>query len=133
MFLERPLTGWNNLQLELANRIQDFRGDEFAVHNTYLDVLLEHGLVGFGLYVWLMVGLFRLGRRRADDPPAIASIRAAWPLLLGVYLVNATFVVMNYPFVNGVLFTYAGILASNAAFRSEPIEHGFPHLQFRED
>jgi O-antigen ligase len=126
MFLERPLTGWNNVQSELANRIQDFRGEKFAVHNTYLDILLEHGLVGFGLYVWLIVALFRLGRRRAEDQPAIASVRALWPLLLGVYLVNATFVVMNYPFVNGVLFSYAGILAARPAFRTKPIESGIP-------
>jgi hypothetical protein len=30
-----------------------------------------------------------------------------------VYFVNATFVVMNYQFVNGLLFTLAGILARN--------------------
>ncbi len=133
MFLERPLTGWNNLQSELADRIQDFRGDEFAVHNTYLDILLQHGLVGFGLYLWLIVALWRMYRRNAEDTPAIASIRALWPLLLGVYLVNATFVVMNYPFVNGVLFTYAGILAASSAFRPKPIEQGVPHVGSRED
>jgi len=29
-----------------------------------------------------------------------------------VYLLNATFVVMNYRFVNGLLFTLAGVLAA---------------------
>jgi hypothetical protein len=29
-----------------------------------------------------------------------------------VYLVNATFVVMSYQFVNAILFTIAGMLAS---------------------
>jgi hypothetical protein len=31
---------------------------------------------------------------------------------LGVYLLNASFVVMNYQFVNGLLFTLAGLLAA---------------------
>jgi hypothetical protein len=32
--------------------------------------------------------------------------------LLGVYWVNAAVVVMNYQFVNGLLFTLAGMLAA---------------------
>jgi hypothetical protein len=32
-------------------------------------------------------------------------------VLVGAYLFNASFVVMNYQFVNGLLFTLAGILA----------------------
>jgi len=35
-----------------------------------------------------------------------------WPLLLGVYWVNAAVVVMNYQFVNGLLFAMAGMLAA---------------------
>jgi O-antigen ligase len=115
MFLARPLTGLGTaeLQAELADRIRGFRGEAFAVHNTYLEILLEHGIFGIGLYGWLMVALFRLGRERPGDPNSVASLRSLWPLLLGVYLVNAMFVVMNYPFVNGLLFTFAGILAAN--------------------
>jgi hypothetical protein len=65
------------------------------------------------------MGLFKLGGARPApetgcshgflQPPR----RPLWPLLLGVYFVNATFVVMNYQFVNGLLFTLAGILARN--------------------
>jgi hypothetical protein len=40
------------------------------------------------------------------------QFRALWPLLLGVYLLNASFVVMNYQFVNGFLFTLAGLLVA---------------------
>jgi O-antigen ligase len=115
MFLARPLTGLGTaeLQAKLADRIRGFRGESFAVHNTYLEILLEHGVFGIGLYGWLMVAVFRLGRKRPGDPSSVASLRSVWPLLLGVYLVNAMFVVMNYPFVNGLLFTFAGILAAN--------------------
>jgi hypothetical protein len=35
-----------------------------------------------------------------------------WPILLAVYWVNAGLVVMNYQFVNGLLFTLAGMLAA---------------------
>jgi hypothetical protein len=35
-----------------------------------------------------------------------------WPIFLGVYWVNALVVVMNYQFVNGLLFTMAGMLAA---------------------
>jgi putative inorganic carbon (hco3(-)) transporter len=118
MFWERPVLGWGTqeLQSELAHRINGFQGDSFAVHNTYLDVLLEQGAVGLGLYAWLMVALFRLGRRRAgDSETVIASIRSMWPLVLGVYFVNGIFVVMSYQFVNGLLFTWAGILAAQSA------------------
>ena len=114
MFLARPLTGWGTAELQatLADRIRGFRGQSFAVHNTYLEILLEHGICGIGLYAWLIVALFHLGRKRPLDARSVASLRRLWPLLLGVYLGNAMFVVMNYPFVNGILFTFAGILAA---------------------
>jgi O-antigen ligase len=115
MFLAEPLTGRGAVELkaELADRIRGFRGESFGTHNTYLEILLEHGIVGIALYGWLMVALFRLGRKRPADPSSVASLRRLWPLLLVVFLVNAIFVVMNYLFVNGLLFTFAGILAAN--------------------
>lgn len=114
MFLARPFTGWGTAELQaaLADRIRGFRGESFAVHNTYLEILLEHGICGIGLYAWLIIALFRLGRKDRKDTRRIASLRKLWPLLLGVYLGNAMFVVMNYPFVNGLLFTFAGILSA---------------------
>ena len=42
--------------------------------------------------------------------------------MLGVYLFNASAVVMNYQFVNGFLFTIAGILAAqNSAQRGNTL------------
>jgi putative inorganic carbon (hco3(-)) transporter len=116
MFSARPITGWGTTELQagLADRIRGFRGESFAVHNTYLEILLEHGIFGIGLYGWLVVELFRLRKKRPGDLNGVASLRSVWPWLLCVYLVNAMFVVMNYPFVNGLLFTFAGILAAKA-------------------
>lgn len=117
MFLERPVLGWgtSRLQEELARRISGFRGEIFAVHNTYFEILVEHGVPGIAFYFWLVVGLARLGRDRglAANEGFLGSIQRLWLLLLGVDLVNATFVVMNYQFVNGMLFTFAGILAAS--------------------
>lgn len=120
MFLDKPLAGWGaeNMQPELAKRISDFHQEAFFFHNTYLEIAVEHGVLGLILYLWMVVALFRLGRK----PPASAlpphgsfldaAFRSLWPVLLGVYLLNASFVVMNYQFVNGLLFTIAGMLAA---------------------
>jgi putative inorganic carbon (hco3(-)) transporter len=114
MFLQRPFTGWgtSRIQTELADQIRDFRGDRLGVHNTYLQMLMEQGLLGFLLYLWLMIGMYRLGRFDPGKRDDLAeSIRTLWPILLVIYLVNGTFAVMNYQFVNSVLFTFAGVLA----------------------
>jgi O-antigen ligase len=117
MFLERPWMGWGTHQIraELSDRIEGFQGDVFVVHNTYFEVALEHGLLGLVLYCWIIFELFRLGQGhrspRGPDRLLSAASWPLWPLLLSVYFVNATFVVMNYQFVNGLLFTFAGIVA----------------------
>jgi O-antigen ligase len=120
MFLDKPLTGWgaSSMQPELQKRISGFHQDAFFMHNTYLEVLVEHGLLGWVLYVWMVIGLFRVGRKRHGSGSLSSStfldqqFRSLWPILVIVYLINATFVVMNYQFVNGMLFTLAGMLAA---------------------
>ncbi len=119
MFQQKPLAGWGSLamQAELSTRISDFHQEQFYFHNTYLEILVQYGVVGLALYGWLIVGLFRLGRRRPGLHPPVgtfpdAHFRSLWPLMVVVYLVNACFVVMNYQFVNGILFTLAGMLAA---------------------
>jgi len=64
------------------------------------------------------VGLFRLALR-PDDQTRTSNIdadsRRLWIVLLGVYLLNASFVVINYQFVNALFFTTAGIMACQRA------------------
>lgn len=120
MFLEKPLTGWglSELQPELAKRVHDFHQSAFFFHNTYLEIAVQHGLLGLALYVWIVIDLFRLGRRRRRHATSLEDafldehFRSLWPLVVGVYLFNGSFVVMNYQFVNGLLFTIAGMLAA---------------------
>jgi O-antigen ligase len=120
MFLEKPLTGWGlgDLQPELAKRVHDFHQPAFFFHNTYLEIAVQHGLLGLGLYLWIVIDLFRLGRRRYPHAASREGtfldeqFRSFWPILVAVYLFNSCFVVMNYQFVNGLLFTIAGMLAA---------------------
>lgn len=118
MFLERPLTGWgiNQMPEQLARHVSGYHEAVLYPHNTYLELLAEHGIAGLGLYLWLMWELLRLGRQsaRADSSGRLldANFHSWWPVLLGVYWVNAVVVVMNYQFVNGLVFTMAGMLAA---------------------
>lgn len=120
MFTERPVSGWGTeamIQAEMEKRLSSFHPERYLFHNTYLELGVEHGLLGLGLYAWLMVCLFRLGKSddRFDRQFWDSKLRALWPLIVVVYLVNASAVVMNYQFVNGLLFTLAGILAAQGA------------------
>jgi O-antigen ligase len=127
MFLEKPLAGWGatDMQTELSKRISDFHQEQFFFHNTFLEIVVQYGLVGLLLYLWIVVDLFKLGRRQHRSTRPIHTsfldreFRALWPLLLGVYLLNASFVVMNYQFVNGFLFTMAGLLVAQNRRNSE--------------
>jgi len=118
MFLERPLTGWGFHQMpgELPRHVSGYFEKVLYPHNTYLELLVEHGVVGLALYVWLMWEMWRLGRGAipADEKRGFldAQFHRIWPILLAVYWVNAAMVVMSYQFVNGLLFTMAGMLAA---------------------
>jgi O-antigen ligase len=123
MFVEKPLLGWgseHHIQAEVEKRVSNFHPEYYVFHNTFLELAVQRGVLGLGLYVWLMICLFRL--RKADSVSDEISgafsnphFRKLWPLLLGVYLLNATAVVMNYQFANAVLFTIAGILAAQTS------------------
>ncbi len=120
MFLEKPIVGWpaNTIQPELSRRIADFHPDFFLFHNTYLEIAVKYGLLGLLFYLWLIIDLFRLGKAPKRFLPAEEKtflnleFRKLWPVMLIVYLFNASFVVMSYQFVNGLLFTVAGMLAA---------------------
>jgi O-antigen ligase len=116
MFQQKPLFGWpaDAIQPELAKRVDGFHQEEFFFHNSYLEVAVNYGLMGLVLYLWVFIDLFRVGRKTIVPGNHFldAKFRALWPVLVGVYLLNASFVVMNYQFVNGLLFTLAGILAA---------------------
>jgi O-antigen ligase len=129
MFLEKPVGGWgvNQMPAELARHVSGYREKELYPHNTYLELLVEHGIFGLALYAWLMWEMWRLGRGpvpRAEHNGLLnRQFHAMWPVLLGIYWVNGVFVVMNYQFVNGLLFTMAGMLAAQQRRTARELEH----------
>ncbi len=133
MFLEKPLTGWgiNQMPTELARHVSGYKEKELYPHNTYLELLVEHGIFGLALYAWLMWELLRLGRSSVPQAECNGLLNhrfhAMWPVLLGVYWVNAAVVVMNYQFVNGLLFTLAGMLAVQQSRSKRELEHSPIH------
>lgn len=126
MFQQRPWWGWGFHQMpsELPRHVSGYQEKVLYPHNTYLELLVEHGLAGLALYAWLMWELWRLSRGAipAGEPDGFLGrkFHRLWPILLGVYWVNAAVVVMSYQFVNGLLFTMAGMLAAQNK-RAEPV------------
>jgi O-antigen ligase len=121
LFQEKPLFGWSaaEVQLELERTVEGVHEEVYYFHNTFLEVAVSYGCVGLGLYLWLLIDLFLLARQRFSGemyPRAgnflDAGFRSLWPMLLFIYVLNACFVVMNYQFVNGLVFALAGMLAA---------------------
>lgn len=118
MFLQRPWTGWGFHQMpsELPRFVSGYNQKQLYPHNTYLELLGEHGLLGLALYVWLMWEMWRLSRGKipASERNGFldSQFHRLWPILLAIYWVNAAVVVMSYQFVNGLLFAMAGMLAA---------------------
>lgn len=120
MFLQRPLTGWgfHRMPDELPRHVVRYGKTLLYPHNTYLELLAENGIVGFALYAWVIWELWKLRR----SPVSVADkesflgrdLRRLWPIMLGVYWLNATVVVMSYQFVNAFLFSIAGMLAAQS-------------------
>jgi hypothetical protein len=123
MFTEKPALGWGNelrIQPEVKKRVSSFHPEYYVFHNTFVELAVERGLLGLGLYLWLMICLLRFSKCDAawpdsGGPFSSSHFRKLWPLLLGVYLLNASAVVLNYQFVNALLFTIAGILAAQTS------------------
>lgn len=120
MFTEKSLLGWGadaNIQPEMERRLSSFHPEYYIFHNTYLQLAVQHGALGLLMYICIFIAFFRLGRRRklsaaARGSPFGPDFGVMWRVMLCVYLLNASVVVMNYQFLNGYMFTIAGILAA---------------------
>jgi len=118
MFFEHPVMGWgfHRMPAELPRFVSGYEEKVLYPHNTYLELLVEQGLIGMALYLWLMWELWCLGRGAmpAGERGGFLNrdFHRMWAIMLTVYWVNAALVVMSYQFVNGLLFTMAGMLAA---------------------
>lgn len=117
MYRERPLLGWgaNQSAKLLANYVSEYSLGEVTAHNTCLEVLLEYGSVGLVLYVGSLALLWRIGARlpRPGRDPATGTVDSrftlVWRTILIVYVLNGLSVVMNYQFVNALVFSLGGM------------------------
>jgi putative inorganic carbon (hco3(-)) transporter len=120
MFGERPIAGWgtNEMSLNISKYISGYTTSiNWAAHNTYLEIIVEHGVIGFAFYAAILFFLFRVGKnisRFTGSKFALIDRQfvSVWRVVLFVYLFNGMFVVMNYQFINVILFTIAGILSA---------------------
>ena len=111
------LLGWgfHQMQDELPRHVTGYHEKILYAHNTYLELLAEQGAVGFGLYAWLMWELWSLRRTvmpEHEEGFLNRHIHRLWPIILGVYWLNAAVVVMSYQFVNALIFSMAGMLVA---------------------
>jgi putative inorganic carbon (hco3(-)) transporter len=121
MFKDHPIWGWGffGMSSNIWRYITDFSTKyNWAAHNTYLEILVEYGLIGFIIYGVLIFYLFRLGSNLSisNNTQSLSLIDVHfilfWRIILLVYLINGMFVVMNYQFINALLFTIGGIVSA---------------------
>lgn len=118
MFFQHPFLGWGFHQIpaNLPHYVSGYREKLLYPHSTYLELMVEHGALGLLLYLWLIWEIVRLGQ--GTIPPGERhgflnrDFHRMWPMILAVYFGNAAVVVMSYQFVNGLVFTLAGMLAA---------------------
>ena len=118
MFFKHPLMGWgfHHMPTSLPHYVSGYQEKVLYPHSTYLELLVEHGVIGLFLYLWLMWEIVRLGKGPIPSSERQGFLdrdfHRLWPLILAVYWGNAAVVVMSYQFVNGLVFTMAGMLAA---------------------
>ena len=92
MFLQRPWLGWGFHQMpaELPRHVSGYHEKVLYPHNTYLEIVAEHGLLGLALYLWLMWEMWRLGRGaipvRGRTGFLDGQFHKTWPILLASLL-----------------------------------------------
>jgi O-antigen ligase len=82
MFLARPVMGWGMGTFPQVYPVYRSRHDgKFMnqAHNDYLELLLDTGIIGFGIMLWFLIALFRsaLPRLREWSESSGANARAA--------------------------------------------------------
>jgi O-antigen ligase len=87
MFLKRPVTGWGLGTFPVVYpQFRSFYTNFFVnqAHNDYLQLLVETGVVGFGIMIWLLVVLYRRAWSKIGNWTSDVSGAVALAGLLGV-------------------------------------------------
>jgi len=105
MALHNPLTGVgvDNFLFNYFDYSNFWDGQNHAVHSTWFGVLGETGFLGFGMFMWMMVGIFRAihGTRKKllADPDSSVRLQAAAAGLYGGFVgfcVSGTFLTQGF-------------------------------------
>jgi O-antigen ligase len=87
MFRKRPVTGWGLGTFPVVYpQFRSFYTNFFVnqAHNDYMQLLVETGLVGFGIMIWYVVVLYRKAWKKIGNWNADVSGAVALASLLGV-------------------------------------------------
>lgn len=103
LWLERPLLGWGAIDAHFHADHEFFAAQDFmSFHNSFLDVLVRGGIVGFVIFAYLL-----MPRRRAD--PASPCYRDRRALMAYILLASMFQNVFKHPCL---AITYAILLQS---------------------
>ncbi len=70
MAMHKPILGFGlGTFPEVYPAFRSFYSNLFVnhAHNDYLELFVDTGLLGLGLFVWMLIGIFRAGFRKATD------------------------------------------------------------------
>ncbi len=92
-----------------------FHNRELKAHDTFVGILAEMGLVGFGLILFIYFSILKrsvlLYRRLGDFRISERNLTAVFWAFIPLYVINAVFIDMRYfELINSLLFIYAGII-----------------------
>jgi O-antigen ligase len=114
-------TGLNQAHKLLPQYIPKYEEDVW-IHNSFLEILAEHGLAGAICLIALIAGIARAAHRRGVNNQVnsgIAWARRVWAAVLAVYFINAMMAGISYQYVNGIIFAYAAIVSNYVSFHTE--------------
>lgn len=105
---------------------QGLASSQPAVHNTFLNLMIEYGLVGFLLYASILYLLFKRAARSSKRLWGREGIM--WMLaFISVYLIPSQFAVLQDPAVNLIFFSTLALLAGlvhRSKVAPEPAKNG---------
>jgi len=123
MIKERPVAGYGFNQFNAANReflsdrsselrLEAIRG--YVHHNSYLSLLVDLGMIGFGLYIFMVIAWLRRAWSLWNSPQAPRWARGI--ALVAICLTGSHFIQMAFHEVsfstieNGILFSAFGLV-----------------------
>jgi hypothetical protein len=105
---ERPFFGWGLLQAPSV--LEHITGTRSFVDNSYLQIAIEAGLLGLGMFAWLIWSVLRLVWRPAPDATQFAQALGL-VAFLGMGML-ASFVAVTQLYA--AFWMYAGLAAAEA-------------------